>query len=81
MVLAGLLPNCRPQEMPSYSVSSNTPVARWLSLIGRRQLRPCDRLPQLVGALGRSNCGVVAVLVDQQLRGAENVGVVDRWLR
>jgi hypothetical protein len=56
------------------------PAARWLGLIGRRQLRLCDPLSQLFGALGYSNCGVVAVLVDLQLRGAENVGVVDRWL-
>jgi hypothetical protein len=56
------------------------PAARWLGLIGRRQLRLCDALSQIFGALGCLNCGVVAVLVDRQLRGAENVGVVDRWL-
>jgi hypothetical protein len=76
--LAGLLSHCRPQEMSSYSVSPNMPAARRLGLIGRRQVRLRDSLSRLFGALGCSNCGVVAVLADQQLRGAENVGVVDR---
>jgi hypothetical protein len=32
---------------------------------------------EIVGALGRANGSILSVLVDQQLRGAEYVGVVD----